>query len=78
MQRLKKPFVLGVMPEEPKRQEGISNLTYDIEARKYIWQFTAELEAVMGEYRRNWQPKDQDSQLMNGDPNSEDIETSWN
>lgn len=75
---LEKPFFLGVVPNPPQRKDGIDDKqTYYKKIRKWVWNFLDELEYKMGEYRRNYVPKN--GVLQEGTENSslENSEESW-
>ena len=60
---LKKPYYLQVVPNPPDRKDGLTDRqTYYKRIRKWAWQFLDELEFQMGEYRRNYQPKNNEYQ----------------
>lgn len=71
---LKKPFYLQVVPNPPNRKDGLSDRqTYYKRIRKWAWQFLDELEYQMGEYRRNYIPKN--NEFNDHDVNSHNSDT---
>jgi len=57
---LQKPYFLQVVPNPPNRKDGIIDMqTYLKKIRKWVWGFLDELEYQMGEYRRNYVPKNE-------------------
>lgn len=67
---LQKPYFLQVMPNPPSRKDGlIDRQTYFKKIRKWAWSFLDELEYQMGEYRRNYVPKN--SEFVDHDANSQ-------
>lgn len=70
---LKKPFYLQVVPNPPNRTDGLADRKYAKILRKWAWQFLDELEYQMGEYRRNYVPKN--NEYQDHDVNSHNSET---
>lgn len=71
---LQKPFFLGIVPNPPQRNDGIDDVqSYYKKIRKWVWNFLDELEFKMGEYRRNYIPK---NGVMTEDPNNISFENS--
>ena len=58
---LKEPYFLKVIPKPPGRKEGLMGRTqYKIKFSTWFWLALSSIEAQMGRYREEYQPKDAD------------------
>jgi len=58
---LKEPYFLKVLPQPPGRRDGMMGRTqYKIKFSTWFWLALSSIEAQMGRYREEYQPKDTD------------------
>ena len=58
---LKEPYFLKVIPKPPGRKEGLMGRTqFKIKFSTWFWLALSSIEAQMGRYREEYQPKDSD------------------
>ena len=58
---LKEPFFIKVIPQPPNRESGILGRTqFTIKFSSWFWLALSSIEAQMGRYREEYQPKDTD------------------
>jgi hypothetical protein len=56
---LKEPYYLKVLPKPPGRKDGMMGRTqFKIKFSTWFWLALSSIEAQMGRYRENYQPKD--------------------
>lgn len=72
---LQKPYYLKVVPESPKRKDGLDR-HFLTKSKEWAWNFLYEVEHQMGEYRRNYVSKNQgfENQEVNLDKELETLD----